>query len=339
MRAAIFAYSRQGCQTARRVADCFPQDAVSLFTAERLAGEGFAALPKSAQRFYGDWFARTELMVFVGSCGIAVREIAPHVKSKTADPAVLVVDELGRYVIPLLSGHIGGANRMARRVAACLGSEAVITTATDLNRRFSVDAWAAEHGFLLSDMQLAKAVSAAILEGDVPLCSDLSLPSVLPNGLVPGDTGALGIYLGWQTKLPFQRTLQLIPRTLHVGLGCRRGTSEAAIRTAVEAVLQQYDIDRRAIVSAASVDLKAAEPGLLAFCARQGWPVFFYSAQQLQTVAGCVSKSEFVAQVTGVDNVCERSALMGAETLLVPKTVCGGVTVAVAAEAVEVRFE
>lgn len=338
MKAAVFAYSRQGCQTARRVAACFSADQVAMFTTERLADRDFGVLPKPTQPFYGSWFAQADLLVFVGSCGIAVREIAPHIKSKTTDPAVLVVDELGRSVIPLLSGHIGGANRLARRTAAYLGAAAVITTATDLNKRFSVDAWAAEHGYAIDDMQMAKAISAAILERDIPLCSDLPVTSPLPAGLVKGDSGALGIYIGWSRKQPFDQTLSLIPQVLHLGLGCRRGTEEQNIREAVEAVLEEHRIDPRAISCAASIDLKAAEPGLLSFCMGHSWPTSFYSAEQLREVKGCVSRSDFVNQITGVDNVCERSALLGADTLLVPKTAHGGVTVAVAAEAMEVRF-
>lgn len=125
---------------------------------------------------------------------------------------------------------------------------------------------------------------------------------------------------------------------LHVGLGCRRGTPAEAIRALVEQVLEEHAIHPRAVKCAASIDLKAEEPGLLAFCREKGWPVRFHSAGELAAVEGAFTPSAFVRTVTGVDNVCERAALLGAERLLVKKTARDGVTVAVAAEHWEVRF-
>jgi len=126
---------------------------------------------------------------------------------------------------------------------------------------------------------------------------------------------------------------------LHLGIGCRKGTPTEAIREAVERVLQEYNIDRRAIKCVASIDLKREEPGLLEFCAEQKLPVQFYAAGELKAVPGDFTPSEFVQSITGVDNVCERSALVGAKELIVRKTAMNGVTVALAAEHMEVRFE
>ena len=198
-------------------------------------------------------------MIFVSSVGLAVREVAPHLKSKATDPAVLVLDELGRYVIPVLSGHIGGANELAKALAASLGAQAVITTATDINGRFSVDAWAVQNGCAIASLPLAKAVSAAVLEGDVPFLSDFPVVTDLPRGLAPGDTGALGVYIGVYEKTPFAKTLRLVPRVVRLGIGCRKGTDEETIRAAVNEALAAHGIDRRAVKCAASIDLKAEE--------------------------------------------------------------------------------
>lgn len=338
MKLAVFAYSRQGCRTARRVCACFPDAQQRIYTMERFAQEGFLPLGRPSKPFYGELFGWADAMVFVGSCGIAVREIAPHVRDKRTDPAVLCMDELGKFVIPLLSGHIGGANALARLLADQLDAVPVITTATDINRKFSVDAWASQQGLVMDSMALAKAVSAEILEASVPLCSDFPVVTDYPPGVVPGDSGDLGICISWERKTPFARTLRLIPRVLHLGIGCRRGTEAAAISAAVEQVLQTAKIDRRAIRCVSSIDLKADEPGLLAFCRENQWPVSFYSAEQLRAVEGTFASSGFVQRVTGVDNVCERAALLGADRLIVKKTALNGVTAAIAAEAMEVRF-
>lgn len=339
MKVAVFAYSRQGCQTARRVMDFFAGSELRAFTMERYEEPGFGPIEKPSKGFYGPLFQWADAMVFVGSIGIAVREIAPHVKNKLVDPAVVDIDELGRFVVPLLSGHIGGGNELALRLAETLGATPVITTATDINKKFSVDAWAARQGLAITSMNAAKTVSATILERDIPLKSDLPIATALPRGVVLGDQGDVGICISCRREKPFGETLLLVPPILHLGIGCRRGTSGEQLRAAVDEVLQEYHIHPKAIKQAASIDLKQDEEGLLAFCQEKKLPLAFYSAEELRSVPGEFTPSAFVEGVTGVDNVCERAALLGAETLIVKKTARDGVTVAVAAEHWEVRFE
>ena len=338
MKLAVFAYSRRGCALAGRVRAALPDSEGACYTLQRFEEPGFLPIPQPSQPFYGELFQTMDALVFVGAAGIAVRSIAPHVRSKKTDPAVLCLDERGNWVIPLLSGHIGGANALAKTLAKALDARCVLTTATDVNHRFSVDTWATENGYALSSMSAAKAVSAAILEGDVPLLSDLPVSGDLAPGLMRGSSGSVGIYIGWEKKEPFDTTLRLVPKVLRLGLGCRRGTEEEKIRSAVDGVLEAQGIDPAAIRCAASIDLKKDEEGLLRFCGHRGWPVSFYSAEELQAVPGEFTPSEFVAKITGVDNVCERAALLGAEKLILHKTAVNGVTVALAAEKTEVRF-
>ena len=335
MKGGIFAFSRQGCETARRIQKACPDVIWQGYTMERFGEPGFSPV---TPKCYGECFASSEILVFVGSCGIAVRKIAPFVRDKRTDPAVVCVDEKGTFVIPLLSGHIGGANALARRIAQSLKAVPVITTATDINHRFSVDTWATENGCAISSMRCAKAVSAAILEGDIPLKSDFPISGSLPSGVIPGESGELGIYLTVSEKEPFAKTLRLIPRILHLGIGCRRGTEKEAIRSAVEQVLQENGLDFRAVRSASSIDLKQDEEGLLSFCKEQSIPIRFYTAQELEALPGEFTPSPFVQKVTGVDNVCERAAMLAADQLIVKKTACHGVTVAVAMEKWEVHF-
>lgn len=338
MKIALFAYSRQGCRTARKAMEHFAGQTVQAFTMARFEEPGFSPMEKPFRTFYGGLFGAVDAMIFVGSTGIAVREIAPHVRDKQTDPAVISIDELGHFCVPLLSGHIGGANDLALELANVLGAVPVITTATDINQKFSVDAWAARRGYAIASISRAKAVSAAILEQEVPLCCDFPIATQLANGLKPGSSGALGIYVGVYRKEPFEKTLRLIPPVLHLGIGCRKGTSALDIEQAVKQVLQEYEIDRRAICCAASIDLKKEEAGLLQFCTEWDLPVSFYTAEQLLAVEGAFTPSEFVRSITGVDNVCERAALLGAKELIVRKTAGNGVTVALAQEQLEVDF-
>lgn len=332
----IFAYSKKGIETARKIISALGEDCAA-YTIERLAGGDFMPIPKPSAPLYKKAFGTSDAMIFVSSCGIAVRSIAPHIKSKTTDPAVIVIDETGRFVISLLSGHIGGANTLTKRIAEAIAAVPVITTATDANGRFSVDSWAAEHGFAISDMTAAKAVSAAILEGDVPVKSDFSIKGELPAGLAFGQ-GDTGVYITYKTDEPFKTSLRLIPKCVIIGIGCRRGISKEAIENAVKTALADNRIDPRAVVSAASIDLKRDEAGLLDYCREAGLKVEFYSAECLNGVQEAVSSSDFVKSVTGVDCVCERAALIKAEKLIIKKTALSGVTVAAALVNTEVNF-
>lgn len=340
MKLAVFAFSRRGRDTARRclAALAGPGDEYRAYASESWAGEGFSPIRPPLADFTAPVFAWADAMVFVGACGITVRAIAPHVRDKGTDPAVLAVDELGQFVIPLLSGHIGGANRLAARLAEAVGATAVVTTATDVNRRFSVDEWSARQGLYIDDMAAAKAVSAAILEGPVPVWSDFPIAGDLPAGLEPGESGPLGICISWRRKFPFDRTLLLVPPVLRLGIGCRRGTSSGAIAALVDQLLAEHNVHPAAVGAVATIDLKKDETGLLDFCRDRGWPLSCYSAEELAAVEGDFTPSDFVRSVTGVDNVCERAALLGAERLLVKKTARGGVTAALALNAWEVRF-
>ena len=335
MKIALFAYSRGGCEAARQVIGALPEAETLCYAVPRLKEAGFLPLTKDV---YRTAFSAMDALIFIGACGIAVRGIAPYAASKKTDPAVLCIDEKLQFVIPLLSGHIGGANDLARRLAAALDAFAVITTATDVNGRFAADAWAAKNGCAISSMPLAKRVAAEILERDVPLVSEFPIVGTLPGGIAKGRTGALGILIGIRTDSPFEETLRLVPRLLHVGIGCRKGISAAAVETAVETVFSAHHLDLNAVKGIYSIDLKQREEGLLAACAAHGWPAAFYTAEELKAVAGEFSESPFVQGVTGVGNVCERAALLGADELLVKKTAVDGVTVAVAAEHWEVSF-
>lgn len=338
MRLTLFAYSLGGCQRALSVMSAFGDWEIEAYAPARMAHAPFRPIPQPSEAFYGEQFRHSDALIFLSACGIAVRSIAPHLKNKTEDPAVICLDEMGRYVIPLLSGHIGGANALAQRLAAALGATAVITTATDIHQRFSVDSWAVRENLQISSMQTAKAISAAILEGDLPFCSDFPIRGSLPAGLYEGSSGALGICVSYRLQAPFAETLRLIPRVLHLGVGCRRGISSSAILAAICQLFEKEGLELRSIAHLASIDLKADEEGLLELSEEKQWPISFYSAGELSKLPGSFSSSDFVQKQTGVDNVCERAASMEADHLIVRKSAFNGVTVAVAAENWEVRF-
>ena len=328
MKLAVFAFTRQGCQTARKAAGAMEAGQCRMFAPDKFEQTAFEPYQPPLADFVGKQFSWADAILFVGSTGMAVRGIAPWVRDKKADPAVLVTDEQGKFVISLLSGHIGGANRLTLALAEALGAVPVITTATDVNRKFSVDAWAAQRGLTIGSMEAAKAVSAAILEGDVPLVCDYPIGSPLPGGVIPGSRGPVGIYIGWRDFSPFDITLRLIPKVLNLGIGCRRGIPEEKIAAAVEQALGPIPME--AVAKVVSIDLKQDETGLLAFCAKRKLPAVFYSAEELNRVTGHFPASERVKKVTGVDNVCQRAAMVDGKKCILEKRAMDGVTVALA---------
>lgn len=325
LRAAVFCFSDRGAALAERIAELFPG-------ARMVRPRGDLAARTA------ECFRECDALIFVGAAGIAVRAIAPHVAAKTADPAVIVADDCGRHVVSLLSGHIGGANRLTRQIAARIGAEPVVTTATDVNKRFSIDEWAARRGLSIESMDAAKRFSAEILRRDLPLASDFPVDGPLPAGVFPGAEGDVGAAISCYRKHPFAETVLLSPRIVHLGIGCKRGAGAEAIAAAVDGL----NLAPGAIVRAASIDVKAHEPGLLAFCRARGLEIKFYSAAELNVAEGEFTPSEFVKKTVGVDNVCERAAAVSAgpgAKIFIRKTRGDGVTVAAAMQDWRISFE
>lgn len=341
MNIALTAFTSRGAELAGRLAKALTEDGHScaLWVPERLAPETGLPGYRSLGPWTGERFADSDALLFVGASGIAVRAIAPYVRDKFTDPAVVSVDEAGRFAVPLLSGHVGGANDLAWLVARRTGGTAAVSTATDVNGRFAVDQWAREQGFFLDGREGAKRVSAALLAGiSVGMESDFPIQGPLPQGVVEGPAEA-GIALTLDPeKRPFPHTVRLIPPVLHLGIGCRRGTPAATIAKAVEGVFRSRHLSLKGVAAVCSIDLKKDEAGLLAFCQGLGLPLTTYSAGELSAVPGDFTPSPFVHGVTGVDNVCERAAVRRGGSLIVPKQAGEGVTVAVSQVPLTIRF-
>lgn len=290
-------------------------------------------------------FLNGSALIFISAAGIAVRKIAPYVKSKFSDSAVVVLDDSGRFAISLLSGHMGGANELTHLCAELIGAVPVITTATDVHHKFAVDNFARRNRLFFQDAQRAKEISAEVLAGNrVGFWTEegVFIKEAFPEEL----TEQRDIYYGIMVT-PFCRqdmfpgTLRLIPRQITLGIGCKKGIDRTVIENAIQQVLAEHQIERQALRQVCSIDLKAEEAGLRSFCRDWGLPFVTFSGEELLRIEGSVSSSAFVKQVTGVDNVCERSALAGIGgkgKLIMTKQALHGVTVAAALEEIELTF-
>ena len=308
----------------------------------------------SLQAWTENAFSKAQVLIFVGAAGIAVRAIAPFVQDKFKDPAVLVVDEKGTYVIPVLSGHVGGANAYALQLAEKLQAQAVITTATDINQKFAVDVFAKKNQLFIKDRAWAKEISAAIRGGvKIGFFCEGQVTGTIPEEVVTEQV--IGTMLeevvaeeGKVTErnrinVGIHNTCQLIPKAVTVGIGCRKGKSAEEIEIFVLEQLGKQQIAMESISCVASVDKKKNEAGILAFCEKYGLEFQIFSPEELERVPGEYTQSEFVEKTIGVGNVCERAAICAWKQnrahILQPKTAQNGKTLAIAEKEWSVRFE
>lgn len=335
-----------------------------------------------------EYFEQVDAIVFVTASGIAVRSVAEHLTHKSKDPAIVCMDELGKHVISLVSGHAGGANALTQMLADVMWATPVITTATDVEGRFSIDDYAREHNLVVTDWTKAKAISSEVLaagaepvrvnEAEVlqeeeknacEICKEQKSTGIdvgkiendgcgnrvdgcenridgcknrvdaCENGLDVQrlQIGSYQVVITPQDVSVDAQTLQLIPRCIVAGVGCKKGMPVDKIEHAVQEAFAKAGLRIEALCAVASIDLKKEEVGLQEFCEIRNVPFETYAAEELQAVLGTYSASEFVSGVTGVDNVCERSAVKYASEhgandgeLLLRKQAQDGVTVALA---------
>ena len=310
---------------------------------EKLNELGHTASPfrcgkNSLRTWTVEHFENDDALVYVGAAGIAVRAVAPLIQSKVSDPAVIVLDERGKFVVPILSGHIGGANRLAQEITKMLSCIPVITTATDCNNIFAIDTWASENGIRIINPEKIKWVSAHLLAGECAYVkSFFPIDGNLPEGLIITDD-EYDVILTVRSR-GRKEALRLVPRILTLGVGCQKGVTADELEKAFDLILRKGSCHQEAVCKVCSLDLKANEPGLLEFCRRHNLPFKTFSAEELCAVKGRFSSSEFVRRTTGVDNVCERSAVLeSGGQLYVKKNAGEGITMALAIAPYTVRF-
>lgn len=343
MKISIICFTLTGQQTGEKLKKALEKQkhAVSLYAKSKYISD---SIKESTKEWAGEQFESADGIIFIGATGIAVRSIAPYVASKKTDPAVLVTDECGKFVISLLSGHLGGANELALQAAEALHAVPIVTTATDLEGKFAVDVFAKKNNCHIFRMKEAKEVSAALLAGEkVGFYSEFPWEGELPDGLVnccglrdenwisenePGTNvqndnqiksasdlfPKVGIAVTIHKNcIPFLSTTHVVPQAVALGMGCRKNKEAQAVEKAAFTCLEENQIYPQAVACLASIDIKKEEPGLLALAEKMGIPFENFSSEELLGVKGEFTASSFVSRTVGVDNVCERSALKAAQ--------------------------
>ncbi len=334
MKSAVISFTVDGAVVAEKLKDAMTGMGYEVQWMDKCSGDA-----DYSDEPLGSWtrkqFKEKDALIFVGACGIAVRAIAPYIKSKTTDPAVLVVDDQGKYCIPILAGHIGGANALCNKLSTALSMTPVVTTSTDGHGVFAVDVFSAENGLQIMDLKAARQISARLLQGEtITLRSEggTITGAADPQVKVVEKADPPDVYIGIYRHPAWSKTLHLVPRALVAGIGCKKGITAEEIRLRVEAVLKEAQIFPESIKAVATIDRKREEEGLLTYCRENGLELLTFSAEELKSLPGEYTASDFVEEVMGVDNVCERSAAAAAGTdrIRVRKQSGGGVTVALA---------
>lgn len=346
MPTAIIAITPRGAALARRLARDLP--GAELHLPGRRGGEdGNPSSPDPLRELLPRLFARRRPLVCIMATGIVVRLLAPHLKGKGTDPAVVVLDEAGAFAISLLSGHLGGGNDLARDVARILGGQAVITTATDVNGLPAWDEAARHAGMGIEPLDHLRTLNALLLRGEPIALVDpqeriRSRFAAIPDVAVYPDrpsalrSGAAGFVFVTHDHIPDLKDrpnfLALRPRDLVVGIGCNRGTSAEEIEGAVKEELTAASLAFGSVAALATVDAKRDEAGLAEFAECHALPLHYHGAEELNAVEVPGPPSPHALAAVGAKGVCEPAAVLTASggALLLKKRKNGNVTVAVA---------
>lgn len=281
---------------------------------------GFYRIDTGIEDWVRERFEEKACLIFVGACGIAVRAISGAIRDKLTDSPVIVIDDNGQFVIPILSGHAGGADKIAQTLASLIGAVPVITTSTDVNGAFSPDVYAVEHRFNITDRTSIKRVSSSSIEGKPITISIKDYPPQVPVDIIVAD----------ETDAEYRMLLK--PKKFVLGIGMKRGKTLKDIEDFIQSVCRMAGITPEDIYALCTIDIKLDEPGLKAYSTKYRIPLICFDTGVLNKAEGDFSSSEFVMQTVGVDNVCERAAVLGADggELILRKYAASGFTAAIA---------
>jgi len=357
---AIVTLTKSGAQLGTALKKKIP--AAHLFVPRKLGMKGVRIKPytQPLHDLLGELVHNYSGLICIMATGIVVRTITPFLTHKSVDPAVVVLDEKGRFAISLVSGHLGGANELAEQVASLTGGKPVITTATDVHSMPAIDLLAKQLDCSSLNFKMLKGCNYALLHGEkVGIYPDTVKPYLPAEGkpkirfyktitrLRASDSAYKIIISNKQVtvdttnKKAQGNIILLTPRNLVVGIGCNRSTSRAEIEDTVKKVLGSAQLSFLAIKKIATVSLKSNEKGLLAFARKHNFDIEFHTPQQLNKVVCPTPPSKNVLNAVGSKGVCEPAALLsaGVKTLLCTKKKTPNVTVAVAEIPIERFFK
>jgi cobalt-precorrin 5A hydrolase len=329
MKIAVISFNSRGEIIAEKLQSAFSIDVYS-----KREGESF-----NITELAGKLMKEYKQIIFISSVGIAVRAIAPFIKSKDIDPAVLVVDSFGRFVISVLSGHLGGANELTLKVAEVLGAEPIITTATDYLGVAAPDIIAKDNGLMIDSLKDAKDIAALLLDNKKVAFLDEDSRIKVPKGYTDSLEEAHGVVCVTNkidTKLQSEKDikkLKLIRRNIILGIGCRKDYPPEKMQEIVLQKLLDYKIDFRAVKTVASVEVKKDETAVIELAEFLKAEFKVFTIEEIKKIQHNYEGSSFVEKTIGVRAVCEPCVELSGGQLLSGKISCEGMTLCIGKEA------
>ncbi|HWQ88392.1 MAG TPA: cobalt-precorrin 5A hydrolase [Desulfitobacteriaceae bacterium] len=338
MKIAVIVLTERGKKTALRLRDCFVVKP-DLYLHEHCQSDGLAFSFKHLRQLMPSLWTGYSLLIFIMATGIVVRQISPYLENKAVDPAVLVLDDNGRFIIPLLSGHLGGANAWARYLAPLLPAAPVITTATDGADLIAPDEYARRFNWKVWPLKNLPQINRLLLErGYLTVWTEYLLAESHPlkkdsnYRFLPDQERTRADLIITAFSPTTDSQLFLIPPSLGAGIGCRRGIGTETVLQAVSLALEQAGVSSQALGGLYSIDLKADEKGITEAALILKIPLITFSSDLIQKVNNeqNLAKSELVKDKIGVDGVCEAASILGTQMgeLILPKLKLQGITIA-----------
>jgi len=291
-------------------------------------------------------FEKYDSIIFISSTGIAVRAIGKYLISKATDPAVVVVDVCNKFSISLVSGHLGGANKLTLKVSEVLGNTPVITTATDNMDILAPDIIAMDNGLIIDDLKIAKIIAGRLVNGESVYFKDDKKLIKCPKGYIGTEEiqgNALWITHNASRKINSEENnvvnyldeyqdrtvLKLIRKDIILGIGCRRDTDSMKLFNFINETLREKNIDIRAINKIASINIKSDERAILDLAGNLNCDLTFFSAEEISTVENKYEGSEFVKKSIGVSAVSEPVIELAGGNIIFKKIKKDGMTLAI----------
>ena len=276
--------------------------------------------------------------IFISATGIAVRMINPFIKNKTKDPAIIVIDDMGKYAISLLSGHVGGANEIAEWIAVEIGAIPVITTASDGRGIDSVDVFAERNNYYIEDMNSVKEITSLMVNDkrigiytedekiinydNIKMITDFSnIDLTLDGAIIVTSMHDIG-----EINIPY--TI-LRPKNINIGIGCRKGVYTEDLIGAIEASLMDKNISYNSIRAIGTVEVKKFEVGIIKAAEHFKCPLKIFNIDEIQQIEDMFQKSQFVKDTIGVFSVSEPCAYLLGGELITRKSRFNGVTISI----------
>ncbi|MCI8508202.1 MAG: hypothetical protein HFJ06_06550 [Lachnospiraceae bacterium] len=343
MKMCLLSFSIKGCILSDKIEVYLEEEGHTVYS---YASEKFAAMAgklpiQKLESTVARLFFEMDAFIFIGSCEKAVRVITPFIRSKATDPAVVVLDEAGKNVIPLISGQMITANELAYNLADQLNANPVITNTSNLSSVFSIEAFAKKNHLYVIENVLSKEISNEILYGKpVGFECDYFIEGKVPESL--GSEGKeAGIFVSTDLlSHPFQKTLHLVPKNIIIGIVCSPGTKASDIEQFIYANLQKYQIPITRVGRICSLHHLDEEPGIVEVANALGIKYQTYSDEALMDISGNFSGSDVIGDIFNIDNASERCAIRGSHggKLVIKKQEVEGIAMAAAVKKLTIRF-